>query len=113
MSLLGSALRITRSARRPAAIEPMLTLGGIDYEMWPDNWTAVPKDRRRTAQFEHTVLVTDDGAATIHREHGAIDEAGLRGEEERDGVADLLAGPTRPRGCRAAIWASTSGWCAR
>src|SRR5262245_9291744 len=42
-------------------IEPMLTLGTIEYELWPDRWTAVTKDRKRTAQFEHTVLVTDTG----------------------------------------------------
>jgi methionyl aminopeptidase len=42
-------------------IEPMLTLGTIEYDMWPDGWTAVTKDRRRTAQFEHTVLVTPAG----------------------------------------------------
>jgi methionyl aminopeptidase len=42
-------------------IEPMLTLGTIDYDVWPDGWTAVTKDRRRTAQFEHTVLVTESG----------------------------------------------------
>jgi len=42
-------------------IEPMLTLGTIDYDVWQDGWTAVTKDRRRTAQFEHTVLVTSDG----------------------------------------------------
>jgi methionyl aminopeptidase len=42
-------------------IEPMLTLGTIDYEVWQDGWTAVTKDRKRTAQFEHTVLVTTDG----------------------------------------------------
>ena len=42
-------------------IEPMLTLGSIDYDIWPDGWTAVTKDRKRTAQFEHTILVTDDG----------------------------------------------------
>jgi methionyl aminopeptidase len=42
-------------------IEPMLTLGSIDYEIWPDGWTVVTKDRKRTAQFEHTVLVTHDG----------------------------------------------------
>jgi methionyl aminopeptidase len=42
-------------------IEPMLTLGTIDYEIWPDGWTVVTKDRKRTAQFEHTILVTDDG----------------------------------------------------
>jgi methionyl aminopeptidase len=42
-------------------IEPMLTLGSIAYDMWPDGWTAVTRDRKRTAQFEHTVLVTTDG----------------------------------------------------
>ena len=42
-------------------IEPMLTLGTIKYDIWPDGWTAVTKDRRRTAQFEHTILVADDG----------------------------------------------------
>ncbi|MFC6881286.1 MULTISPECIES: type I methionyl aminopeptidase [Actinomadura] len=42
-------------------IEPMLTLGSFDYDMWADGWTVVTKDRRRTAQFEHTLLVTDDG----------------------------------------------------
>ncbi|GAA5045935.1 methionyl aminopeptidase [Thermocatellispora tengchongensis] len=42
-------------------IEPMLTLGTIDYEIWDDGWTAVTKDRKRTAQFEHTVLVTETG----------------------------------------------------
>jgi len=42
-------------------IEPMLTLGTIDYDIWPDGWTAVTKDRKRTAQFEHTIAVTDSG----------------------------------------------------
>ncbi len=42
-------------------IEPMITLGTIDYTIWPDGWTVVTKDRRWTAQFEHTILVTDDG----------------------------------------------------
>jgi len=42
-------------------IEPMLTLGMIDYDVWPDGWTAVTRDRKRTAQFEHTLLVTADG----------------------------------------------------
>ncbi|GLY82985.1 type I methionyl aminopeptidase [Actinoallomurus iriomotensis] len=46
-------------------IEPMLTLGTIEYEIWPDKWTVVTKDRKRTAQFEHTLLVTDDGAEIL------------------------------------------------
>ncbi|NYI06889.1 type I methionyl aminopeptidase [Allostreptomyces psammosilenae] len=43
-------------------IEPMLTLGTHDYDMWDDGWTVVTKDRKRTAQFEHTLVVTATGA---------------------------------------------------
>src|SRR6185312_11864900 len=42
-------------------IEPMITLGTYEYDMWDDGWTVVTKDRRWTAQFEHTIVVTDDG----------------------------------------------------
>jgi methionyl aminopeptidase len=46
-------------------IEPMLTLGSIDYEIWDDGWTVVTRDRLRSAQFEHTVLVTPTGAEIL------------------------------------------------
>jgi methionyl aminopeptidase len=46
-------------------IEPMLTLGSIDYDMWPDGWTAVTKDKKRTAQFEHTLVVTKTGCEIL------------------------------------------------
>jgi methionyl aminopeptidase len=46
-------------------IEPMLTLGTIDYEVWDDGWTVVTADRKRTAQYEHTILVTDAGAEIL------------------------------------------------
>jgi methionyl aminopeptidase len=46
-------------------IEPMITLGTIDYDVWDDGWTVVTQDRARTAQFEHTVLVTADGAEIL------------------------------------------------
>ncbi|MGA0842297.1 MAG: type I methionyl aminopeptidase [Candidatus Nanopelagicales bacterium] len=46
-------------------IEPMLTLGSIDYDMWSDGWTAVTKDKKRTAQFEHTLVVTATGAEIL------------------------------------------------
>ncbi len=42
-------------------IEPMLNLGTHEWDIWSDGWTVVTKDRRRSAQFEHTVLVTDAG----------------------------------------------------
>jgi methionyl aminopeptidase len=46
-------------------IEPMLTLGTHEYDMWEDGWTVVTKDRRRTAQFEHTLVVTETGAEIL------------------------------------------------
>lgn len=46
-------------------IEPMLTLGTYEYDMWSDGWTVVTKDRKRTAQFEHTLLVTETGAEIL------------------------------------------------
>lgn len=46
-------------------IEPMLTLGTYQHEMWDDGWTAVTRDRRWTAQFEHTIVVTSDGAEIL------------------------------------------------
>jgi methionyl aminopeptidase len=46
-------------------IEPMLNLGTVEWEMWDDNWTVVTKDRKRSAQFEHTILITDTGAEIL------------------------------------------------
>ncbi len=46
-------------------IEPMLTLGTIDWDIWDDGWTVTTKDKRRTAQFEHTLVVTADGAEVL------------------------------------------------
>jgi methionyl aminopeptidase len=46
-------------------IEPMINLGTHDYRMWDDGWTVVTKDLRWTAQFEHTILVTDTGAEIL------------------------------------------------
>lgn len=42
-------------------IEPMITLGTHEWYMWDDDWTVLTKDGSWTAQFEHTVLVTEDG----------------------------------------------------
>jgi len=43
-------------------IEPMLTMGSIAWHQWHDGWTVLTKDRGRSAQFEHTIAVTEDGA---------------------------------------------------
>lgn len=42
-------------------IEPMLTLGTHEWDMWDDDWTVTTKDKSRTAQFEHTLVVTESG----------------------------------------------------
>lgn len=42
-------------------IEPMINVGSWKDRTWPDGWTAVTEDGKRSAQFEHTVVVTKDG----------------------------------------------------
>ena len=42
-------------------IEPMINLGELDYRIWDNDWTVQNKDFRFTAQFEHTIVITDDG----------------------------------------------------
>lgn len=46
-------------------IEPMLTLGTHEWEMWSDDWTVTTKDKSWTAQFEHTIVVTESGAEIL------------------------------------------------
>ena len=43
------------------AIEPMLSLGSHEVDILPDNWTAVTRDRKLAAHFEHSVAVTSSG----------------------------------------------------
>jgi len=43
-------------------IEPMLTLGSIAWDQWDDDWTVTTKDKSLSAQFEHTLVVTERGA---------------------------------------------------
>lgn len=46
-------------------IEPMLTLGTHEWDMWSDDWTVTTKDKTWTAQFEHTIVVTETGAEIL------------------------------------------------
>jgi methionyl aminopeptidase len=46
-------------------IEPMLTLGTHEWDIWDDNWTVLTRDRSLTAQFEHTIVVTETGAEIL------------------------------------------------
>lgn len=48
-------------------IEPMINLGVPDVEILGDEWTAVTADGRLSAQFEHTILVTDSGCEILTR----------------------------------------------
>ncbi len=53
-------------------IEPMITLGTWQHKMWDDEWTAVTADGKRTAQFEHMVLVTETGVEVLTAGAGAV-----------------------------------------
>ena len=46
-------------------IEPMLTLGTHEWDMWADDWTVTTKDKQYSAQFEHTLVVTERGAEIL------------------------------------------------
>jgi len=46
-------------------IEPMITEGNADCYEWNDNWTVVTRDGGRCAQFEHTVVITEDGVEIL------------------------------------------------
>lgn len=46
-------------------IEPMINAGNYKDVTWPDSWTAVTTDGKRSAQFEQTLLVTDDGCEIL------------------------------------------------
>jgi methionyl aminopeptidase len=61
----GAGLRLR--AGMAFTIEPMLTEGRADRVVRDDGWTVVTADGRRSAPFEHTVLVTDDGVEGLTR----------------------------------------------
>jgi methionyl aminopeptidase len=49
------------------AVEPMVNLGTHEVEVLEDDWTAVTLDRKLSAHFEHTILVTDGGPEVLTR----------------------------------------------
>jgi methionyl aminopeptidase len=54
-------------------IEPMINLGRYAVKMLPDGWTAVTKDRSLSAQFEHSIGVTDEGCEIFTRSPKGLD----------------------------------------
>jgi methionyl aminopeptidase len=53
-------------------IEPMVNAGKRQIKLLPDGWTVVTKDRSLSAQWEHTVLVTDSGYEVLTRRTGEV-----------------------------------------
>lgn len=57
----------TMKAGHCFTIEPMINEGVYKDRTWPDNWTSVTLDGKRSAQFEHMILVTEDGCEVLTR----------------------------------------------
>ena len=53
-------------------IEPMVNAGRKETRLLPDQWTVVTKDHSLSAQWEHTILVTDDGFEVLTLRDGEI-----------------------------------------
>lgn len=53
-------------------VEPMLTLGTHEWDLWPDGWTVTTKDKSWTAQFEHTIAITEDGPQILTLAEGVL-----------------------------------------
>jgi methionine aminopeptidase len=65
-------------------VEPMLTAGTNRHHTWDDDWTVVTDDLLASAQFEHTVVVTEDGVEIVtvtgrdgHTSSALLDEVRL------------------------------------
>jgi methionyl aminopeptidase len=61
-------------------IEPMINLGRPEVKVLPDGWTAVTRDRSLSAQFEHTVGVTEDGCEIFTLSPAGLDKPALKTE---------------------------------
>ena len=48
-------------------IEPMINQGTWQDLIWPDDWTAVTADGQRSAQFEHTLIITEGGCEILSK----------------------------------------------
>mgnify|MGYP003482026071 FL=1 len=52
---------MTLTAGMTFTIEPMINAGKKDVKLLPDNWTVVTRDHSLSAQWEHTILITETG----------------------------------------------------
>ena len=61
----GKGVRLRRGMT--VALEPMLLTGGKEVDVLDDHWTVVSRDGRLTAHFEHTIVITKNGAEILTR----------------------------------------------
>lgn len=61
----GAGAGVPLKAGMTIAIEPMVTIGSPEVEVLSDNWTAVTKDRKLSAHFEHTIALTANGPSIL------------------------------------------------
>lgn len=61
----GAAARFMLEAGMTFTIEPMVNIGDYRVKVLDDNWTAVTKDGSLSAQYEHTILVTEEGCEIL------------------------------------------------
>ena len=64
-------------------IEPMINLGRPHVKILNDGWTAVTRDRTLSAQYEHTLGVTEDGCEVFTYSPGGLDTPGIDFKRER------------------------------
>jgi len=69
-------------------IEPMLNAGRRETRLLPDGWTVVTKDRSLSAQWEHTILVTDDGHEILTLSGDGDGDGEGHGHDSGDGDGD-------------------------
>ncbi|GMN18780.1 hypothetical protein TIFTF001_046843 [Ficus carica] len=65
LTQVGNKAAGVMKAGQTFTIEPMINTGVWRDRMWPDGWTAVTADGKRSAQFEHTLLVTETGVEVL------------------------------------------------
>jgi hypothetical protein len=84
-------------------IEPILTLGSREHRMWEDGWTLVTVDGSLAAQFEHTLLVTEEGVEVLTDAEELLEAAG-KGE-----VLQAVDAPLQAKAAAAAAAAGGGG----
>lgn len=57
-------------------VEPMINIGDLPYDIWDDGWTVANRDGKFTAQFEHTLVITEDGPEILTIPDAEIDSYG-------------------------------------